>query len=259
MTYEYFKYELDEKGIAVFTIDRPEKLNAMNDGAWRELSAFMDDVETDPEIRVVILTGAGEKAFIAGADLNSLAKKRPADCLGNVAQSCLDKVERCSKPVIAAVNGFAFGGGCETAIACDFRIVSEQALFALPETGLGILPGAGGTQRLTRLIGMGRALDMILLGRKIGGQEAVQIGLASMCVPGDQLMETAKKTAGQLLSKAPLAVRVAKQVVRGSMSSSQEVGLLMEKLALSALCGTEDKAEGVGAFLEKRKPCYMGK
>lgn len=258
MMYTLFNYELDDDGIATFTVNRPEKLNAMNDDAWRELGAFMDEVEQTPEIRAVILTGAGEKAFIAGADLNSLAKKRPATCLGNIAQTALNKVEHCSKPVIAAVNGFAFGGGCETAIACDFRIVSEKALFALPETGLGILPGAGGTQRLSRLIGMGRALDMILLGRKVGGQEAVEIGLATLCVPNDQLMDAAKKTAKSLLTKGPVAVRIAKQVVRASMSSSQDVGLLLEKLALSALFGTEDKAEGVGAFLEKRDPHYTG-
>ena len=161
--------------------------------------------------------------------------------------------------MIAAVNGYAFGGGCETAIACDFRVVSEDALFALPETGLGILPGAGGTQRLSRLIGLGRAQDVILLGRKIGGPEAAQIGLATKCVPKDDLMAEAKKMAGKLIAKGPVAIRIAKRVVQASMSSSQEVGELLEMLALSTLCSTEDKLEGVSSFLEKRIPEYKGK
>ena len=161
--------------------------------------------------------------------------------------------------MIAAVNGYAFGGGCETAIACDFRVVSEDALFALPETGLGLLPGAGGTQRLARLIGLGRAQDVILLGRKIGGPEAVQIGLATKCVPKAELMAEAKKMAGKLIAKGPVAIRIAKRVVQASMSSSQEVGELLEMLALSTLCSTEDKLEGVSSFLEKRTPEYKGK
>ena len=161
--------------------------------------------------------------------------------------------------MIAAVNGYAFGGGCETAIACDFRVVSEDALFALPETGLGLLPGAGGTQRLARLIGLGRAQDVILLGRKIGGPEAVQIGLATKCVPKADLMAEAKKMAGKLIAKGPVAIRIAKRVVQASMSSSQEVGELLEMLALSTLCSTEDKLEGVSSFLEKRTPEYKGK
>ena len=161
--------------------------------------------------------------------------------------------------MIAAVNGYAFGGGCETAIACDFRVVSEDALFALPETGLGLLPGAGGTQRLARLIGLGRAQDVILLGRKIGGPEAVQIGLATKCVPKADLMAEAKKMAGKLIAKGPVAIRIAKRVVQASMSSSQDVGELLEMLALSTLCSTEDKLEGVSSFLEKRTPEYKGK
>ena len=161
--------------------------------------------------------------------------------------------------MIAAVNGYAFGGGCETAIACDFRVVSEDALFALPETGVGLLPGAGGTQRLARLIGLGRAQDVILLGRKIGGPEAVQIGLATKCVPKADLMAEAKKMAGKLIAKGPVAIRIAKRVVQASMSSSQEVGELLEMLALSTLCSTEDKLEGVSSFLEKRTPEYKGK
>ena len=177
----------------------------------------------------------------------------------NAGQKALSKIELCSKPVIAAVNGFAFRGGFELALACDYRIASETVQFALPETGLGILPGAGGTQRLTRLVGIGMAKDIILLGRKIGAWEAVDIGLATYCVPQDQLIDEAEKMAEILLKKAPLALQVAKRVIQSAASSSIEVGLYTELLALSALCGTEDKKEGISAFLENRSPKYVGR
>ena len=233
MEYQNFKLEIDEQGIAVFTANRPEKMNALNDLSWAEMNQFFTWADKADEVKVIIVTGAGQKA--------------------------LDLIQKCSKPVIAAVNGYAFGGGCETAIACDFRVVSEDALFALPETGLGLLPGAGGTQRLARLIGLGRAQDVILLGRKIGGPEAVQIGLATKCVPKTDLMAEAKKMASKLIAKGPVAIRIAKRVVQASMSSSQDVGELLEMLALSTLCSTEDKLEGVSSFLEKRTPEYKGK
>lgn len=243
-------------GVAVLTVNRPDKRNALDAATWRALLDFFRWADTAPQVSVVILTGAGDKAFIAGADLNSLAVKRPADCLDNVAQAALEQIERCSKPVIAAVNGLAFGGGCETALACDFRVAAENALFALPETGLGILPGAGGTQRLARLIGLGRAKDVILLGRQITAPQAVQMGLASQCVPLDQLMPAARAMAAKLMARGPVALRVAKRVLNASLSTGQDVGLLMETLALSALCGTGDKAEGVSSFLERRTPQY---
>lgn len=258
MELKNFKLEITE-GIALLTANRPEKMNAMNDLSWHELFDFFSWADTADEVKVVILTGAGDKAFIAGADLNSLAVKKSTDCLGGLGQRALERIEQCSKPVIAAVNGFAFGGGCETAIACDFRVVSDNALFALPETGLGLLPGAGGTQRLTRLIGVGRTKDMILLGRKVGGREAVQIGLATKCVSPEELLDEAKKMASKLMAKGPVALRIAKRVINHSLSASQEVGLYTEMLALSVLCSTEDKAEGVGSFLEKRTPEYKGK
>ncbi|MEW4412064.1 enoyl-CoA hydratase-related protein [Clostridium sp. AN503] len=259
MEFQNFKLEIDEQGVAVFTADRPEKMNALDDVSWAEISEFFAWADKAEEVKVVILTGAGDKAFIAGADLNSLKLKKAIDCLGGAGQKALNRIQKCAKPVIAAVNGYAFGGGCETAIACDFRVVSENALFALPETGLGILPGAGGTQRLSRLIGLGRAQDVILLGRKIGAEEAVAIGLATKCVPQESLIAEAKKMAGKLIAKGPVAIRIAKQVVQASLSSSQEVGELLEMLALSALCSTEDKMEGVTSFLEKRTPEYRGK
>lgn len=256
---DYLRYrvECSDDGIAVLTANRPEKHNAMDSVAWKELDDFFAWADEAPEVRVVVLTGAGKTAFIAGADLNDLAKRGAADCLlSNMAQRALRRIEDCAKPVIAAVNGYAFGGGCETAIACDIRIVSENAVFALPETGLGILPGAGGTQRLTRLIGLGRAKDMVLLGRKVRGHEAVQIGLATLCVPQEQLLSEAMGMARQLLKRGPLAIQVSKRVLQASLSAGEEVGLLLESLALSALCGTEDMREGATSFLEKRRPCY---
>lgn len=227
--------------------------------SWAEITEFFAWADRAEEVKVVILTGAGDKAFIAGADLNSLKVKKSTDCLGGAGQKALNQIQRCAKPVIAAVNGYAFGGGCETALACDFRVVSDNALFALPETGLGILPGAGGTQRLSRLIGLGRAQDVILLGRKIGGQEAVTIGLATKCVSQEELLSEARKMAEKLIAKGPIAIRIAKRVVQASLSGSQEIGELLEMLALSTLCGTEDKAEGVTSFLEKRAPEYKGR
>lgn len=259
MEYQNFKLEIDDRGVALFTANRPEKMNAMNDLSWRELDAFFSDADINPAIRAVILTGAGDKAFIAGADLNSLKVKKSTDCLGGSAQKALGKIELCSKPVIAAVNGFAFGGGCEITLACDFRIVSENAMFALPETGLGILPGAGGTQRLTRLVGLGRAKEMILLGKKVKASEAVSIGLATQCVPLESLLTEAQKMADKVLEKGPVAINLSKKVLSASLSSSQDVGLMLEMLALSTLCSTEDKAEGIASFFEKRKPEYKSR
>lgn len=259
MEFQNFCLSVNEKGIAFFTANRPEKLNAMNDLSWLELRQFFEEADKDPVIRAVIVTGAGEKAFVAGADIGSLQAKRSTDCLGGAGQKALDLIENCSKPVIAAVNGYAFGGGCELALACDLRIVSENAQFALPETGLGILPGAGGTQRLTRIIGLGRAKEMILLGRKIRGAEAVQIGLAYKCVPVNELLTEAEKMADAALTKGPVAINLSKKVVKASLSSSQDVGMLLEMLSLSTLCSTEDKQEGVDAFLEKRAPVYKGR
>lgn len=256
--YQYFLLDVDETGIATLTVNRPEKMNALNNECWADFLSFFTAVDDDPDIHVIIVTGAGDKAFIAGADINALVEKKPVDCIRNNGQKALTAIENCSKPVIAAVNGYAFGGGCELSIACDFRLVSENAIFALPEVGLGILPGAGGTQRLTRLIGLGRAKEIILAGKKVKADEAVQIGLASQCVPQAELMAKAKKLAAKIMANGPVGVRLAKLVVQNSLSASQDVGMLMEKLALGLLCGTSDKHEGTSAFLEKRAPQFKG-
>ena len=256
--YPDFLLDVDEQGIATLTVNRPEKMNALNNECWVEILDFFTAVDSDPDINLIIVTGAGEKAFVAGADINALVEKKPVDCIRNNGQKALTQVENCSKPVSAAVNGYAFGGGCELAIACDFRVVSENAIFALPEVGLGILPGAGGTQRLSRLIGLGRAKEIILAGKKVKAEEAVQIGLASSCVPQAELMAKAKKLASRVLANGPVGVRLAKLVVQNSLSASQDVGMLVEKLALGLLCGTEDKKEGTSAFIEKRRPKFKG-
>lgn len=258
MEFKNFLLEILDNGIAVFTANRPEQLNAMDAVAWQEIYSFFTWADKAEEIRAIIFTGSGEKAFIAGADLKSLSVKRPVDCMSNIGQEANRAIENCSKPVVCAVNGYAFGGGCEIAISCDFRIASENAVFALPETGLGIIPGSGGTQRLSRLIGLGRAKEMILLGTKVDAQEAVRIGLATKCVAQAELINEAIIICKKLTAKAPLAVRLAKKVLNASFSTSEDTGATIELLALSALCGTNDKQEGVDSFLEKRKPNYSG-
>lgn len=258
-SYQNFLVDRDEDGIATLTVNRQDKLNAMNDEAWEELDDFVQKSAKDPSIRCVILTGAGDKAFVAGADLGTLAAMSPADALNETTPDILMRIERSPKPFIAAVNGFAFGGGCELALACDFRIASENARFGTPETGLGIIPGVGGTQRLARLIGLGRAKDMVMLGVQHDGKEAARIGLATSCVPAEELMGEARKVAHKLLKKGPVALQVAKRVVQLSLSSSEEVGMYAERLAVGALFGTADKKEGTASFLEKRTPQFMGK
>ena len=256
MEFKNFLLEIREDGIAILTANRPEKRNAMSAESWREMGQFFAWAHTADEVKAVILTGAGEKAFIAGADLNSLAEKNSANCLNNIGEEANNAIANCSKPVVCAVNGYALGGGCEIAVACDFRIVSENAVFGLPETSIGVLPGAGGSIRLARLIGLGRAKDMILLGKQVTGEEAVQIGLATKCVPREELLEEAIRMCKTLIGRAPIALRIAKYVINNSFSAGQEAATLMECLALSSLCGTQDKQEGLSAVLEKRKPEY---
>lgn len=255
-----FKLEVKENGIAYFTHNRPDKMNAMNDRSWYEVQSFFEEIASEPSIKAVIVTGAGDKAFVAGADIgNSIAKWVPIDCFAGAGQKALTAIEDCPKPVIAAVNGYALGGGCELALACDFRIVSDNAIFGFPETGLGILPGAGGTQRITRVLGLGRAKEMVLLGRTIHSEDAVSMGLAYKSVPLNDLYTEAEKMAAKVLSRGPVAITVSKMALKASLSSSQEIGMLIENLGFGILLSTEDKKEGVQAFLEKRKPNYKGK
>ena len=213
----------------------------------------------DREVGVVVLTGAGERAFAAGADIGELRERTALDALASVMQGIYDEIEAYEKPTIAAVNGLALGGGCELAMACDVRIASGKARFGLPEVTLAIIPGAGGTQRLSRLVGKGRAIEMILTGQIIDAEEARRIGLVTQ-VAGDEeaLMDKVWQTAATILSRAPLAVRLAKLAVQTGFETDQKTGLVIERLAQAVLFDTEDKREGTTAFLEKREPRFRG-
>jgi len=245
----------EKKGaIAYVTLNRPKVLNALNRQTWEDLRTAFEDAQDDPEIRGVILTGAGEKAFIAGADIGELAQVTAveAERSSTYGQDVLDLVENLGKPVIAAVNGFALGGGCETAMACTIRIAADNAKFGQPEVKLGIIPGGGGTQRLPRLVGKGRALQLILSGEMISAQEAWRIGLVNEVVPGAELITRAEAILKQILSNAPLAVKYSLEAVNKGLETSQTEGLSLEASLFGLCAGTEDKKEGTQAFLQKR-------
>lgn len=258
MTFQHFLYNCAD-GIAHFTVNRPEARNALNTECWEEIGRFVEQINQDDTVKLAIITGAGEKAFVAGADISSLKERTMVSVLGGVAQGVLRKLAACEKPTIAAINGVAFGGGCELAMACDIRIAAEHAKLGLPELGLGVIPGAGGTQRLAKLIGLGRAKEMILTGRAVTAQEALQIGLVTRVVPADQLMDAAGETARAILSKGPLAVRLAKKSIDASMSTDEESGMRLELLSYAVAVASEDRTEGATAFLEKRVPHFKGK
>ncbi|MBG6180599.1 enoyl-CoA hydratase/isomerase family protein [Arthrobacter sp. CAN_A1] len=246
-------------GLGVITIDRPESRNALNRVVLDEITVALDLFLTDEAVGAVVFTGAGDKAFIAGADINQLVNYTLVDGLSARMQRLYDIIEDYELPTIAAINGYALGGGLELAMACDIRVAAEGSRFALPETNLGIIPGAGGTQRLSRLVGKGRAVELILTGRLIEAPEALNVGLVSTVVPLPELMDTVRKTADVILAKGPLAVRLAKMVVRHGFETDQKTGLLLERLAQSLLYTSQDKAEGTAAFLEKRPARYVGK
>lgn len=249
----------EEKEIGFIAINRPELRNALNLETLQEIERALDQLRVNDEIRVVIFTGAGEKSFAAGADISQLNKRTMIESLQPNMSATYRKIEDYEKPTIAAINGFALGGGLELALACDIRIASYNAKVGLPEVGLGIIPGAGGTQRLTRIIGKGKAMDLILTGDIISAEEAERIGLISKAVPADELIEKAKEYAGKISLKGPLALRLAKAAVNRGADIEMETALYLEKLSQTILIGSEDKREGTQAFLEKRKPQFQGK
>lgn len=257
MEFKNFLLTLDN-GIAVLTINRHEVRNALNAECWEEIDAFRQYVEKNEEIRVAVISGSGEKAFAAGADLKFLKARKMVEALDGLAQGILQRLEDCTKPVIAALNGVAFGGGCELALACDIRIVAENAKMGLPELGLGILPGGGGTQRLAKLIGLGRAKELILTGRAVDAKEAVNIGLASRVVPQEELLDAAREMAEAIMKKGPLAVRITKKLITASLSSDERSGMLLELFGYGLVIASEDKDEGVDSFFEKRPPEFKG-
>src|SRR2546423_2189321 len=240
--------------IAYVTLNRPKVLNALNTKTWQDLKTAFEDARDDAAVRGVILTGAGDKAFIAGADISELTQLTAveAEKSSSFGQAVLDLIENLGKPVIAAMNGFALGGGCETAMACTIRIAVENAKFGQPEVKLGVIPGGGGTQRLTRLVGKGRALQVILSGEMISAQEAYRIGLVNEIVPAAELLARAEGILKQILSNAPLAVKYSLEAVNKGLETSQPEGLSLEAALFGLCAGTEDKKEGTQAFLQKR-------
>src|SRR2546421_4633432 len=252
----------EKKGaIAYVTVNRPKVLNALNTPTWNDLRTAFEDARDDTAIRGVILTGAGNKAFIAGADIGELAHVAAfeAEQSSRFGQEVLDLIENLGKPVIAAVNGFALGGGCETAMACTIRLAVDTAKFGQPEVTLGLVPGGGGTQRLPRLVGKGRALQLILSGEMISAQEAYRIGLVNEVVPAAELIARAEAILKQILSNAPLAVKYSLDAVNKGLETSQAEGQSLEASYFGLCAGTEDKKEGTQAFLQKRPAQFQAR
>jgi enoyl-CoA hydratase/carnithine racemase len=260
MTYENILAE-KKNAIAYVTINRPKVLNALSLATMEELGVAFQDIKDDSAIRVAILTGSGEKAFVAGADIGELAKQDPVSGkkFAHRGQAVLDLIENLGKPVIACVNGFALGGGCELALACTLRLASENAKVGQPEVKLGILPGYGGTQRLPRLVGKGLAMQMILSGEMITAQEAYRIGLVNEVVAAAELIPRAEAIAAKIIANAPLAVQYAMEAINRGMDMTFAEGQFVEAALFGVCCATEDKKEGTSAFLEKRAAAFRGK
>lgn len=248
-------------GMALVSINRPHVLNALNRQTLVDLLATIEGIRDDDQVAGVVLTGAGDRAFAAGADINELAKLTPveAEILSGRGHALMDAIEGLGKPVVAAVNGYALGGGCELAMACTVRIASEHAVFGQPEVTLGLIPGYGGSQRLPRLVGKGRAMQMILSGKGIDAAEALRTGLVNEVVPGGELLARAEAVLASMTVNAPLAVRFAMQAVHRGLDSTQADGCALEASLFGLCAATEDRAEGTGAFLAKRKALFRGR
>lgn len=248
-------------GILIVTIDRPKVLNALNAQTVEEIGRIFEEARDDAAVKAVILTGGGEKAFVAGADINELATKSPISGkeTSERGQAVLSRIEKFPKIVIAAINGFALGGGCEIALACHIRIASDKAQIGLPEVTLGIIPGYGGTQRMARLIGKARALEMICTGDRIPAAEAERIGLVNRVVPADTLLESAEEMARKIMSRGPVAVGAAIEAVNHGTEMTFEEGQFLEATLFGLLCASEDMKEGMNAFLEKRAANFQGR
>lgn len=260
MSYETITVEKRDNGVAVLTINRPDKLNALNKQVHLEGVAALDDLRRDDKVRVVVITGAGEKSFIAGADISEFAGQTPVTQRNTfLEKTFFNSIDSFPKPVIAMVNGFCLGGGNELALACDLRVCSENARFSQPEINLGIMPGGGGTQRLTRLIGEGRSMEIMLTGEMIDAATALKFGLVNYVWPAAELETKTMELAAKISEKAPIALQLCKEAVKFASRSNLDEGLRRE-VDLFAICfSTEDKQEGVSAFLEKRKPVFKGR
>ena len=260
MNYKSLLLEVQDH-IAVVTINRPDKLNALNGQIINDLDAIFDELKNDDNVYVIILTGSGEKAFVAGADISELNRLDVVSAkeFSERGQAVFNKIEKSDKPVIAAVNGFALGGGCELALACHIRLASETAKFGQPEVNLGIIPGYGGTQRLARLINTGRATEYILTADMIDANEALRIGLVSKVYPLNELLNNAQAMAKKIAGKGQQAIHLAMKSIRAVNDISLKEGLNLEASLFALCCGTEDFKEGTSAFLEKRKPDFKNK
>ena len=260
MSYENILYEVKDQ-VARITVNRPHVLNALNRATVEELDRAFDAARADAGVRVLIITGAGEKSFVAGADINELAKQSPVEGkeYSLFGQAAFHKLETMGKPSIAAINGFALGGGCELALCCSIRIASKNARLGQPEVKLGLLPGYGGTQRLARLCGKGVAHELLLSGEMIPADEALRVGLVNHVVELPELIPAAEKIAQKIVANAPLAVKYAMEAVEHGMEMTQEEGLFLEATLFGLCCATEDMREGTKAFLEKRPAKFQGR
>jgi enoyl-CoA hydratase len=258
MSYDNLLYET-EGPLALITINRAERHNAISLATLDDLHAAIARAAEDEAVRVIALTGAGDKSFASGSDLEEVERRDLAKALEPLVQGVAERLERTPKPTIAAINGYCMGGGLEVALGCDLRVASETAKFATPEGKLGIIPGGGATQRLPRLIGRAWAMEMLLMGETVDADHALRIGLVTRVVPPGELLPTVRKMAAHLASFAPLVPRFMKAMVHSGMEGSLAAGLALEKFAQGALCETEDKAEGIRAFLEKRRPEWKGR
>ena len=260
MTFENLLLERDG-AVAIVTLNRPKVLNALNNQTLAELSACMASLKADEGVRAIILTGSGEKSFVAGADINELATQSPVEGQTHArrGQLILDAIEQLGKPVIAAINGFALGGGCELAMACTIRLAADSARFGQPEINLGLMPGYAGSQRLPRLVGKGIAMEMLLTGDMVGAQRAYEIGLVNRVVPAAELMTEARALAQTLAAKAPIAVGFIIDAVNQGLEAPFAVGEYLETSLFGTIASSEDMREGTKAFLDKRKPVWQGK
>ena len=259
MRYQYLLSEI-ENHVAIVTINRPP-VNPLNTQVFQELSQLFDELDANDDVRVIVLTGSGEKAFVAGADINEMAG---LDLVGvnkmnKVSRNVFTKIENVNKPVIAAINGLALGGGLELALSCDLRISSDRAKFAFPEVGLGIIPGGGGTQRLQKIVGQGLAKELIYFGDMFNAERALELHIVNKVVPANEVLSTAKEWAERLAQKPPVALQMAKISVTQGSNTDLESGLILESTCFASAFSTEDRKEGLQAFVEKRQPVYVGK
>jgi len=248
-----------EDNIAFIAINRPEKRNALDPQTWSEIRSAFQICKFDDDVHVVVITGAGGKAFASGADIQVLRDRQAIEVLRGETQETLNYIENLNKPVIAAIDGYALGGGCELAMACDLRLATERSRLGLPEVGLGLIPGAGGTQRLQRLVGFGKAKELIFTAAIIDAHEAERIGLVNKVVPAGELMAAVREMAARIMANGPVAVGLAKAAINAGAGTDLNTGLLVERFAQTIAFFTEDKKEGTSAFLEKRKPVFRGK